>query len=557
MLRSLQIQNIAIIEAADISFASGLNVLSGETGAGKSIMIDAISAVLGERTSKDLIRTGEPSAKVTAIFEQLDEDVLSCLDELGLERPEDDCLLISRTINLDGRNSCKVNGTTVTVGMLKTLGKTLISIHGQHDSQNLLNPDYHYKYLDALGNLEPLHETYLEQYTGYASLYRQYRQLNMNDEERSRRIDFLKFEIQEIESAEIQPGEYDKLLERRAVIRNSEKILAQLNAALAALSDRDDFSGATTLVFDAARNVSEAAKHYSGLDTLSSDLSELSYNLQSAREEIQTALYDCAFDPQEQSIVEDRLNILHNLMNKYGNSEEIILEGLEAKKSELAQLEETGSNRDELELQLEKRKEVLLKTADQLSLARKHAASEFEVRIKHELNFLDMPHVELSTQFERCKLNPVGSDKIEFLIAPNPGEALKPLSKIASGGELSRIMLAIQNVLSNKGNVDTIIFDEIDTGVSGSAAEKIAIKLHSVAKHHQVLCITHSAQVAAYADEHYKIQKEVEDGKTFTRVELLDEHGRVEELARILGGVHITDLQRASARELMEQAKKA
>lgn len=557
MLRSLQIQNIAIIEAADISFASGLNVLSGETGAGKSIMIDAISAVLGERTSKDLIRTGEPSAKVTAIFEQLDEDVLSCLDELGLERPEDDCLLISRTINLDGRNSCKVNGTTVTVGMLKTLGKTLISIHGQHDSQNLLNPDYHYKYLDALGNLEPLHETYLEQYTGYASLYRQYRQLNMNDEERSRRIDFLKFEIQEIESAEIQPGEYDKLLERRAVIRNSEKILAQLNAALAALSDRDDFSGATTLVFDAARNVSEAAKHYSGLDTLSSDLSELSYNLQSAREEIQTALYDCAFDPQEQSIVEDRLNILHNLMNKYGNSEEIILECLEAKKTELAQLEETGSNRDELELQLEKRKEVLLKTADQLSLARKHAASEFEVRIKHELNFLDMPHVELSTQFERCKLNPVGSDKIEFLIAPNPGEALKPLSKIASGGELSRIMLAIQNVLSNKGNVDTIIFDEIDTGVSGSAAEKIAIKLHSVAKHHQVLCITHSAQVAAYADEHYKIQKEVEDGKTFTRVELLDEHGRVEELARILGGVHITDLQRASARELMEQAKKA
>lgn len=557
MLRSLQIQNIAIIEAADISFASGLNVLSGETGAGKSIMIDAISAVLGERTSKDLIRTGEPSAKVTAIFEQLDEDVLSCLDELGLERPEDDCLLISRTINLDGRNSCKVNGTTVTVGMLKTLGKTLISIHGQHDSQNLLNPDYHYKYLDALGNLESLHETYLEQYTGYASLYRQYRQLNMNDEERSRRIDFLKFEIQEIESAEIQPGEYDKLLERRAVIRNSEKILAQLNAALAALSDRDDFSGATTLVFDAARNVSEAAKHYSGLDTLSSDLSELSYNLQSAREEIQTALYDCAFDPQEQSIVEDRLNILHNLMNKYGNSEEIILECLEAKKTELAQLEETGSNRDELELQLEKRKEVLLKTADQLSLARKHAASEFEVRIKHELNFLDMPHVELSTQFERCKLNPVGSDKIEFLIAPNPGEALKPLSKIASGGELSRIMLAIQNVLSNKGNVDTIIFDEIDTGVSGSAAEKIAIKLHSVAKHHQVLCITHSAQVAAYADEHYKIQKEVEDGKTFTRVELLDEHGRVEELARILGGVHITDLQRASARELMEQAKKA
>lgn len=557
MLRSLQIQNIAIIEAADISFASGLNVLSGETGAGKSIMIDAISAVLGERTSKDLIRTGEPSAKVTAIFEQLDEDVLSCLDELGLERPEDDCLLISRTINLDGRNSCKVNGTTVTVGMLKTLGKTLISIHGQHDSQNLLNPDYHYKYLDALGNLESLHETYLEQYTGYASLYRQYRQLNMNDEERSRRIVFLKFEIQEIESAEIQPGEYDKLLERRAVIRNSEKILAQLNAALAALSDRDDFSGATTLVFDAARNVSEAAKHYSGLDTLSSDLSELSYNLQSAREEIQTALYDCAFDPQEQSIVEDRLNILHNLMNKYGNSEEIILECLEAKKTELAQLEETGSNRDELELQLEKRKEVLLKTADQLSLARKHAASEFEVRIKHELTFLDMPHVELSTQFERCKLNPVGSDKIEFLIAPNPGEALKPLSKIASGGELSRIMLAIQNVLSNKGNVDTIIFDEIDTGVSGSAAEKIAIKLHSVAKHHQVLCITHSAQVAAYADEHYKIQKEVEDGKTFTRVELLDEQGRVEELARILGGVHITDLQRASARELMEQAKKA
>ena len=557
MLSSLNIENIAIIEAAGISFAPGLNVLSGETGAGKSIIIDALSAVLGERTSKDLIRTGEKSAKVTAVFQNLDRDVLSALAELDLPTPEDNSLLIQRTINLDGRNVCKVNGNPVTVSMLKSLGKTLISIHGQHDSQNLLNPEYHYKYLDALGGLEPLHQEYLTEYNGYSTLYRQYKQLTRGEEERAQRIAFLQFEIQEIEAAEVKPGEYDDLLERRSMYRNSEKIIANLNAALGALTDADDFNGAVSLTFDAAHQLEDAAKHYTAIDALSTELSELAYNLQNMREEVQNALYDCEYDPAQQAVVEDRIALLHILMNKYGATEEAVLDYLAKEQEELQMLLGAGSSREELEAELERRKATLLDVANRLSLARKHAASEFEVRVKHELEFLDMPNVEINTSFTRCKLNPVGSDIIEFLISPNLGEALKPLAKIASGGELSRIMLAIQNVLSRNGNVDTMIFDEIDTGVSGSAAEKIAIKLHQVAREHQVLCITHSAQVAAYADEQFKISKKVEAGKTFTEVEPLDEEGRVEELARILGGVHVTDLQRASAKELMNHAKNA
>ncbi len=557
MLSSLTIENIAIIEAAQMDFSSGLNVLSGETGAGKSIVIDALSAVLGERTSKDLIRTGATGATVVALFEQVSDDTLEVLQQLGLSVPPDRALQISRAIREDGRNVCKVNGTPVTVTMLKSIGKTLISIHGQHDSQNLLNPEYHYQYLDALGGLEPIHQAYLKEYEAYSHLYRSFRQLETGAEERQRRIETLQFEIQELQAAQIRLGEYDELKKKRDFFRNAEKILDGLHRAEAALTDGEETSGALTLLFDVVNALQSPAGHLEEAAVLLQEANDLAYAAQDLKDHIETVLLQADYNPQQQAEVEERLSLLHQLQLKYGPDEETMLSYLAEAEEELKSLQSLGTNREEVLAELEQRKEQLLAAADRLHLARSHAASDFEVRVQKELQFLDMPHVELSTSFTRCKLNPTGSDQIEFLISPNPGEALKPLAKIASGGELSRILLAIQNVLSDKGNVATLIFDEIDTGVSGSAAEKIAIKLKAVSTKHQVICITHSAQVAAYAEAHFFLYKEVQDGKTYTRVQPLDEDGRVKELARIMGGVKITDLQKESAKELLQHAKNA
>lgn len=555
MLSSLTIENIAIIEAAQMDFCPGLNVLSGETGAGKSIVIDALSAVLGERTSKDLIRTGASGATVIALFEQVSDDTLEALQQLGLSVPSDRALQISRGIREDGRNICKVNGTPVTVTMLKALGKTLISIHGQHDSQNLLNPEYHYQYLDALGGLEPIHQAYLKEYEAYSRLYRNFRQLESGAEERQRRIETLQFEVQELQAAQITVGEYDELKKKRDFFRNAEKVLDGLHRAEAALTDGEETNGALALLFNVVNALQGPASHLEEVSALLQEANDLAYAAQDLKDHIETTLLQADYNPQQQAEVEERLSLLHQLQLKYGPDEESMLSYLVDAEEELQSLQGLGSNREEVLAELEQRKEQLLAAADRLHLARSHAASDFEVRVQKELQFLDMPHVELSTSFTRCKLNPTGSDQIEFLISPNPGESLKPLAKIASGGELSRILLAIQNVLSDKGNVATLIFDEIDTGVSGSAAEKIAIKLKAVSDKHQVICITHSAQVAAYAEEHFFLYKEVQDGKTYTRVQPLDTDGRIQELARIMGGVEITDLQKESAKELLQHAK--
>lgn len=555
MLSSLTIENIAIIEAAQMDFCPGLNVLSGETGAGKSIVIDALSAVLGERTSKDLIRTGASGATVIALFDQVSDDTLEALQQLGLSVPSDRALQISRGIREDGRNICKVNGTPVTVTMLKALGKTLISIHGQHDSQNLLNPEYHYQYLDALGGLEPIHQAYLKEYEAYSRLYRNFRQLESGAEERQRRIETLQFEVQELQAAQITVGEYDELKKKRDFFRNAEKVLDGLHRAEAALTDGEETNGALTLLFNVVNALQGPASHLEEVSALLQEANDLAYAAQDLKDHIETTLLQADYNPQQQAEVEERLSLLHQLQLKYGPDEESMLSYLVDAEEELQSLQGLGSNREEVLAELEQRKEQLLAAADRLHLARSHAASDFEVRVQKELQFLDMPHVELSTSFTRCKLNPTGSDQIEFLISPNPGESLKPLAKIASGGELSRILLAIQNVLSDKGNVATLIFDEIDTGVSGSAAEKIAIKLKAVSDKHQVICITHSAQVAAYAEEHFFLYKEVQDGKTYTRVQPLDTDGRIQELARIMGGVEITDLQKESAKELLQHVK--
>ena len=556
MLVSLKIENIAIIESAMIDFDSGLNVLSGETGAGKSIIIDSLSAVLGERTSKDLIRTGAQKAKVVAVFSDIPRTVKKLLQDMDLPVSDDNSLIVSRIINADGRNVCKVNQSPVTVSMLKQIGRELISIHGQHDSQNLLNPEYHYKFLDALGGYDDLYKKYLEQYTNYSNLYRRFKSMCNNEEEREKRIEFLKFEISEIEEANIKIGEFDDLSAKKELYRNSEKVVGSLKDALAMLSDSDDSMGVVTALFDVSKLLDKSAAHYDNISDIASSFLDLTYAISDKKNEIEQLIYDCEYDPAKQEEVEERLDYLYKLRSKYGESEEEILRYLENAKHELADLETLGSDRSEILEKLENDKTVLLATAEELSMARKHTASEFEVKVKHELSFLDMPNVELVTSFERCKLNPTGSDIIEFRISPNVGESLKPLAKIASGGELSRIMLAIQNVLAGKDNVQTMIFDEIDTGVSGSAAEKIAISLGNVSDSRQVICITHSAQVAAYATSHFLISKEVSDGKTYTRVEKLSDEGRINEIARIIGGVNVTDLQRESAREMIINAKR-
>ena len=557
MLLSLKIENIAIIESAEISFSDGLNVMSGETGSGKSIIIDSLSAVLGERTSKDLIRTGEKQASVTALFDGVSPEVETFMASLGLTVPEDHSILIQRTISIEGRSSRRINGSPATVSMLKELGRELIGIHGQHDSQNLLNPETHYRFLDALGGLDPVYNDYFSKYREYVELYRRFKKLQNNEEENARRIDFLKFEIQEIENADIHVGELRELQDRRDFFRNSEKVTRGLENAIAVLSDIDDEDGAVTRLFNAAQSLRTPAQHLTEAQEIEAKLSESAYAVQDIREQLKDALYNSAYDPSEQTQVDERLNDLFKLRSKYGETEQDILTYLENSRAELELLENSDSSRAELENLLEQKKTGLLEAAEKLSLARHKTAEEFEKKVGEELRFLDMPYAVISTSFTHCRLNPAGSDVIEFLISPNPGEEPKPLAKIASGGELSRIMLAIQNVLAERGNAATLIFDEIDTGVSGSAAEKIAIKLHQVSKKHQVICITHSAQVASYADTHFYISKAVRDGKTYTCVEPLDYEGRVHEVARIFSGVNITELQLQSAREMLETAEKS
>lgn len=555
MLSNLRIENIAIIESAGIEFTDGFGVLSGETGAGKSIIIDSLSAVLGERASKDLIRTGAEQAQVTALFQGYPEGAKEWLRENDIPEEPDGSLLIQRTLRSNGRNTCKVNGMPVTVTLLGELGKELISIHGQHDSQKLLNPDEHVKYIDLLGGLEPLRSEYEKIYEEYLSLYREYKALEKNDSEQARRMDFLEFEISEIDGAGIVPGERERLLKRREFFKDSEKIVRDMEKALSALEDGEMGKGAISLLFDTAGYLETPSGHFSELEDASGKVSEAAYYLEEVKSLVSDLILSSEYDEEEQNSVEARLSELHALSLKYGNTEEEILLYRDEAEKELEALKNRDETLERIVKELEEKKALLIKEAEKLSAERKKTAQEFDSAVKHELSFLNMPEAELKTEFTPCKIGRNGKDELEFLISPNPGEGFKPLSRIASGGELSRIMLAIQSVLSGEGGVPTFIFDEIDTGVSGSAAERIAEKLKSVSKNHQVLCITHSPQVASYADTHYLIRKETVNGKTYTRVEELDKQGRVEEIARIIGGERITELQKQSALEMIERIK--
>ena len=550
MLTSLKIENVAIIESAAIEFGCGLNVLTGETGAGKSIVIDSINAILGERTSREIIRTGAQSAKVYAVFEDVNENVKAFLDENGIDC-EDGVLIINRTRNRDGKNICRLNGAPVTVSMLRELGGELIDIHGQHDSQSLLSPEKHCGFVDGFAENSGLISDYREKYRRLCEIRNSLKKLTTDESSKSQRIDFLTYQIDELEKSDITPGERDELKARKALINNSQKVMESLNTAYMAL--KADGAG-IDMISNAETEIANASEYMDSLGEASEKITDIRYELDDIAELVRDAMSEIEYDPSELDDIEERLDLLYRLSKKYGETEEEMLEYLAKAREEL----ESIAFSEEKVRELQKQEKTALveaeAAADRLTESRKTAGEKLSRAICSELEFLDMPNVRFVVKLEDIGLTENGRDGVEFLISANVGEEPKPLAKIASGGELSRIMLAIKNVLAETDGVDTMIFDEIDTGVSGRAAQKIAMKLRSASKGRQVICVTHLAQIAAQGDVHLYISKSVSDGKTYTNIKSLIEEERVSEIARIMGGMEITQLQLESAREMLGNA---
>lgn len=550
MLTSLKIENVAIIESAAIEFGCGLNVLTGETGAGKSIVIDSINAILGERTSRDIIRTGAQSAKVYAVFEDVNERVRNFLDENGIDC-EDGVLIINRTLSREGKNVCRINGAPVTVSMLREIGGELIDIHGQHDNQSLLSPEKHGGFVDSFAGNADLIADYREKYGRLCEIRSKLKKLTTDESSKSQRIDFLTYQIGELEKAEITIGERDELKARKSLINNSQKVIESLNIAYEAL--KADGAG-IDMITDAESEIANASAYMEMLGETSEKITDIRYELEDIAETVRDAMTEVDFDPSELEDIDERLDLLYRLSKKYGDTEEEMLEYLEKARAELDNIAFSEERVKELQKQ---EKEALVETetaACKLTESRKTAGEKLSNAICSELEFLDMPNVRFVVKCNDIGLTENGKDEIEFLISANAGEEPKPLAKIASGGELSRIMLAIKNVLAETDGVDTMIFDEIDTGVSGRAAQKIAMKLRSASKGRQVICVTHLAQIAAQGDVHLYISKSVSDGKTYTNIKSLIEEERVAEIARIMGGMEITKLQLESAREMLANA---
>lgn len=556
MLSNLKISNIAIIKEAVIDFNNGLNVLTGETGAGKSIIIDAINAVLGERTSRELIRTGSDNAEVSAFFENINSDVVAILNELGIECENDNSLLISRRISLDGKNTCKINGSSVTVSMLKKIGQSLINVHGQMDNHNLLNEELHYTYIDSFAENNDILDEYMCHYNEYQALKRRYDNLIVNESEKARKIDLLTYQIKEIEDADVRIGEWAELEKRKKVLQNAEQLLALVNNAVEIINGNDNFSGVADMLNTASNSLVKASAYDETLNNVSDVISEMSYNIADCASELNSFLYSLDVDPNELDVIEERLDVLFRLSKKYGQNETEILEFLENAQKELEEITFSDKLKEELEIELNKKYEIMDKASRKLSANRQKYGEKFIENVKNELSFLDMASISFKIVQNRKTFDETGADEIYFLISANAGEEPKPLSKIASGGELSRIMLAIKNVLASKDNIQTLIFDEVDTGVSGRAAQKIGIKLKEVSRNRQVLCVTHLAQIACFADNHFLISKSESENKTYTKVELLDNNGRIHEIARIIGGIESSQLSLNTAAEMIENAKK-
>ncbi|MCI8525801.1 MAG: DNA repair protein RecN [Oscillospiraceae bacterium] len=550
MLSVLHIENIAVIEQADIVFDPGFNVLTGETGAGKSIVIDAISAILGERAYRDVIRTGCGKAFVSAVFTGVGELPWFAENRVDYDPGE---LLIQREIFLDGKNVCRVNGRPVTVALLKKLGLQLINIHGQHDSQQLFDEAYHLHYLDLFAHDEAELSAYGEAYAAVQKTRSEIERLSMDESEKLRRVETLQFQIQEIEAAQLQPGEDEQLESQRKRLQNGEKMKSGLCAAVDALYGGEDSDGACSMLTAAGRAVSALCRYDGSLEPLQTRLNDLSYALEDVTEELRTLRDDLAFAEDELERLEERLDVVHKLRRKYGATCADILEFLEKSRAELDEIAFASDRIEQLEKQLKKQEAAAEKAGLALRAARQKAAAELARRILTELAQLDMPKVQFVCQFEELPLSPGGMDNVRFLMSANVGEALKPMSKVASGGELARIMLALKNVLAEQDSVPTLIFDEVDAGVSGQAAQKVAEKLCAVAATKQILCVTHLAQLAAMADTHLYISKAVQNGRTYTSVTPLDREGRQREIARIIGGAVITETTLRSAGEMLRR----
>lgn len=550
MLQLLHIENIAIIEQADIEFEPGFNALTGETGAGKSIVIDSMSAVLGQRTSRDLIRTGAEKAFVSACFTDIADDIGA---DLGIEAADE--LLLQREIHADGKNVCRVNGRPITVTQLRTLGNRLLHIHGQHDGQQLLDEEQHGRYLDSFGKLQDLLETYTDKYNSLTDIGRQIRSLQMDEAEKARKVDTLRYQIDELERAKLEPGEEDRLLQRRNLLRNSEKFMSAVSEAAYCLNGDDGDEGALNCLRqarDAIGSVRHLDDSFAALFERLSEAYSEAYDLADTLQDKKDA-FD--FSPNELDDLESRLDQLYRLKKKYRPTVEEMLVYQEKCRGELDAIEYADDTLARLEKQYAAAEKEAMAAALTLSQARKTAAAALEQQILDELRQLDMGKIRFAVDFEEKALDSNGMDQIRFLMSANLGEELKPIHKIASGGELARIMLAMKNVLSEQDHVNTMVFDEVDTGVSGRAAQKVAEKMARISRHKQVLCVTHLPQLAAMADNHFSVEKGEANGRTYTSVQQLSHEQRKQELARLTGGSHVSAAILSGAEELLEQAE--
>lgn len=553
MLELLHIENIAIIEAADIEFAPGFNALTGETGAGKSIVIDSLSAVLGQRTSRELIRTGAEKAFVSAAFSGMAPELT---EELGIQPEADGTLLLQREIQTDGKNVCRVNGRPVTVGQLRALGARLLNIHGQHDGQQLLDEEQHIVYLDSFGRVESLAITYAEKYKNFTDIRRQIGALQMDEAEKARRVDTLQYQIEELRRAKLTPGEEEELTARRGMLRNAEKFLDAVAGADYALNGDDSGGGALSALRQAQdalggiRHLDDAfGQLYERLGEAYSEVYDIAATVEDKRGELDVS-------PGELDRVESRMDLLYRLKKKYGATVEDMLDYQARCEAELAQIEDAGDTLARLEQALSKAEKEARQAAQALSDARKAAADRLTSQILAELQQLDMGKIRFAVDFAEKPLDSDGMDTVRFLMSANVGEELRPIHKIASGGELARIMLAMKNVLSEQDHVGTMVFDEVDTGVSGRAAQKVAEKMARISRRKQVLCVTHLPQLAAMADTHFSVEKGERGGRTYTEVRRLDREQRRQELARLTGGSHVSQTMLDGAEELLVQAEK-
>ena len=555
MLKTLEIENIAVIERAEIEFLPGFNVLTGETGAGKSIVVDSINAILGERTSRELVRTGAQHAFVSAYFTDIDPCVSAKLEELGYPKNEENDLIITRRIGADGKSLCKINSRTANVSALKELGKELVNIHGQHDSQALLNPESHIGFIDMLCRSDkPLCE-YKEAFSDFMRIRRRLKRLTADAENNDNTASLLDYQIAELENAGVSSGETERLTERKKALDNAADALSALSALDSCVNGDDDAPGVRIALSTAAKDLEPFALFLPDVEKLLRILADTDAQLEDALSLSRAAAQQLDSDPEEKEAVEDRLDLLFRLSSKYGGSEERMLEYLESAREKRALIATDEQELERLDSEYDAALQRVSELAARLSNERKAAAAEFEKNVKRQLEFLDMPGVTFKVDFQKGILSSSGTDRIEFLISANAGEEPRPLARIASGGELSRIMLAIKSILAYNDTIDTLIFDEIDTGVSGRASGRIGQKLKALSKDTQVITVTHSAQIAAFADSHFLIKKDTENGRTYSNITPLSKSQRIEELARIMGGLNITDALLNSAAEMLKNSQ--